>query len=173
MHESRQCRRATERGLGALVLVSRNVSTRRGYWSLSKPVVPLILGGPFPSLIGLELGDGGGARWTTTPSSGFRHSGGVILAVIASYFGGFLGIGLVGLLIGFAAVTYDLEKQDVGGGFPSPHLYAKQVAVREQMTPDERIAHRAGIHALWRPLFIAKTISIGLIVLGFGGYLFL
>ena len=99
--------------------------------------------------------------------------GGVILAVIASYFGGFLGIGLAGLLIGFAAVRYDLEKQDVGGGFPSAHLYAKQVAVREQMTPDERIAHRAGIHALWRPLFIAKTISIGLIVLGFGGYLFL
>lgn len=99
--------------------------------------------------------------------------GGVILAVIASYFGGFLGIGLAGLLIGFAAVRYDLEKQDVGGGFPSPHLYARQVAAREQMTPDERIAHHVGLRALWRPLVIAKTISIGLIALGFGGYLFL
>ena len=98
---------------------------------------------------------------------------GVIVAVIASYFGGFLGIGLAGLVIGFATVRYDLEKEDVGGGFPSPSLYAKQVAAREQMTADERIAHRAGIHAMWRPLVIAKTISAGLIVLGFGGYLFL
>ena len=99
--------------------------------------------------------------------------GAVIVAVIASYFGGFLGIGLAGLLIGFAAVRYDLEKQDVGGGFPSPSLYAKQVAVREQMTAEERIAHRAGIRALWRPLVVAKTISAGLIALGFGGYLLL
>lgn len=99
--------------------------------------------------------------------------GGVIIAVIASYFGGFLGIAFAGLIIGFAAVSYDLQKQDVGGGFPSPTLYARQVAVREQMTGDERIAHRAGLRALWRPLVIAKTISIGLIALGFGGYLFL
>jgi hypothetical protein len=99
--------------------------------------------------------------------------GAVIAAVIASYFGGFLGIGLAGLVIGFAAVRYDLEKQDVGGGFPSPSLYAKQVAVREQMTAEERIAHRAGMRALWRPLVVAKTVSVGLIALGFGGYLFL
>jgi hypothetical protein len=99
--------------------------------------------------------------------------GGVTLAVVASYFGGFLGIGLAGLFITFAAVSFDLEKQDVGGGFPSPHLYRQQVAVREQMAPDERFAYRAGIAALWRPLVVAKTIGVGLIVLGFGGYLFL
>ena len=99
--------------------------------------------------------------------------GAVIVAVIASYFGGFLGIGLAGLVIGFAAVRYDLEKQDVGGGFPSPSLYAKQVAVREQMTAEERIAHRAGMRALWRPLVVAKTVSVGLIALGLGGLLFL
>jgi hypothetical protein len=44
--------------------------------------------------------------------------GGVTLAVVASYFGGFFGIGLTGLLITFAAISFDLEKQDVGGGFP-------------------------------------------------------
>lgn len=99
--------------------------------------------------------------------------GGLTIALLASYFGGFLGIGLAGLVIGIAAVRYDLEKQDVGGGFPSATLYARQVAVREQMTPDERFAHQAGIRALWRPLVIAKTISIGLVALGFGGYFFL
>jgi len=98
---------------------------------------------------------------------------GVIVAVIASYFGGFLGILLAGLLIGFAAVRYDLEKQDVGGGFPSPSLYARQMAAREQMTAEERIANRAGLRALWRPLVVARTISVGLIALGLAGFLFL
>ena len=99
--------------------------------------------------------------------------GGVLVAVIASSFGGFLGIGIAGLLIGFAAVSYDLKKDDVGGGFASPSLYARQVAAREQMTPEERLARRASLAALRDPLAIAKTISVGLIALGFGGYLFL
>jgi hypothetical protein len=98
--------------------------------------------------------------------------GGVIIAVIASYFGGFLGILLAGLLVGFAAVRYDLEKQGVGGGY-SPSLYARQAAVREQMTAEERFADQAGVRALWRPLVVAKTVSVGLIALGLGGYLFL
>src|SRR5690348_3855114 len=97
--------------------------------------------------------------------------GGVMIAVIASHFGGFLGILLAGLLIGFVAVRYDLEKQDLGGGFPSPSLYARQLAVREQMTADERIAQQAKLRALWRPLVVAKTISAALIALGLGGYL--
>jgi hypothetical protein len=100
--------------------------------------------------------------------------GGVTVAVIASYFGGFLGIGIAGLVIGFAAVSYDLRKDDVGGGgFASPSLYARHVAVRERMTAEERLARRASLAALRDPLAIAKTISIGLIALGFGGYLFL
>ena len=99
--------------------------------------------------------------------------GGLTLAVLASYLGGFLGTGLAGLILGFAAVTYDLQKEDVGGGFPSPSLYARQVAVREQMTPEERNAHHAGIRALWRPLIIAKTISLALIIVGFGTFFFL
>ena len=98
---------------------------------------------------------------------------GVVIAVVASYVAGFLGIALAGLGITFVAVRYDLEKSDVGGGFPSPHLYARQVAAREQMSQDERNAYRAGLHALWRPLFVGRTIGIGLIILGVGGYLFL
>ena len=99
-------------------------------------------------------------------------AGGVIVAAIASYFGGFIGIGIAGLLITFAAVRYDLEKNDVGGGFPSASLYARQVETRERMAPDERIAYQAGLHALWRPLTIFKTVGIGLIALGLAGYLF-
>ena len=101
----------------------------------------------------------------------FAALGGVMLAVIASYFGGFLGILLAGLLIGFAAVRYDLEKEGVGGGF-SPTLYARQVAARQQMSQEERDAHHASMRALWRPLAIAKTISVGLIALGLGGLIF-
>jgi hypothetical protein len=97
----------------------------------------------------------------------------LIVAVLASYLGGFIGIGIAGLLITFAAVQFDLEKSDVGGGFPSASLYGRQVSVREQMAPDERIAYRAGLHALRRPLTILKTIGVGLIVMGLVGYLFL
>lgn len=97
---------------------------------------------------------------------------GVIIAVIASSLAGFLGVALAGLLVTFAAVQFDLKKSDVGGGFPSPSLYRRQVAAREKMGADERIADRAGKHALWRPIFIAKTIGIGLIALGTFGYLF-
>jgi hypothetical protein len=108
---------------------------------------------------------------TDTWTSILAAATGLTVAVIASYLGGFLGIGLAGLLIGFAAVSYDLRKDDVGAG--SPSLYARHLAVRERMTPEERMAHRAGAEALWRPLTIAKTISVGLIALGFGGYLLL
>jgi hypothetical protein len=98
---------------------------------------------------------------------------GVLIAVIASHFGGFLGITIAGLLITFAAVRYDLDKNDVGGGLPSPSLLRRQIAAREQMTRDEQIARRASLHALWRPLFIARTIGIGLTALGLVGFLFL
>jgi len=97
----------------------------------------------------------------------------IIVAVVASYVGGFLGILIAGLAITFAAIRYDLEKSDVGGGFPSPTLYARQVSVRENMPPDERNAYRANLHALWRPLFVGKTIGVGLILLGLGGFLLL
>ena len=53
------------------------------------------------------------------------------LALLAFRFAGFLGVGLLGVLIGIAAFNYDLRKSDIGGGAPSPSLYAKQVA-REQ-----------------------------------------
>lgn len=97
----------------------------------------------------------------------------VIVAVIGSYVGGFFGILIAGLVVTFAAVRFDLEKDSVTGAFPSATLYARQMAAREQMTPHERMAHRAGIEALWRPVVIGKTIGIGLIILGLGGYLFL
>ena len=97
---------------------------------------------------------------------------GLTVAVLASWLAGFIGIGIAGLLLTFAAVQFDLDKSDVGGGFPSASLYARQVAVREQMAPDERIAYRAGLHALRRPLTILKTIGVGLIVVGLVGYLF-
>jgi hypothetical protein len=99
--------------------------------------------------------------------------GGTMVAVVASYLGGFLGIGLAGLFAGFAAVSYDLRKDDVGGGFPSANLYARQLDVREQRSADERLAHRASVTALRDPLAIARTISVGLIAVGFGGYFFL
>jgi len=94
----------------------------------------------------------------------------IIVAAIASHFGGFLGITIAGLLITTAALRYDLEKNSLGSGFPTATLYRRQMEARAQMSRDEEIAHKATLHALWRPIFIAKTIGIGLIGLGLGGY---
>ena len=93
----------------------------------------------------------------------------IIVAVIASRFGGFLGITIAGMLIITAALRYDLEKSNVGGG-ASPNLYRRQMEARAQMTRDQEIAEKAMLHALWRPLFIARTIGIGLTALGLAGY---
>jgi hypothetical protein len=95
---------------------------------------------------------------------------GFAVAWLAVRFGGFGAMGIAGLLMGYIAVRLDLEKEDVAGGFPSAHLYAKQVAVREQMTRAERASHAADMRSLWRPLVVAKTISAGLVIFGFAGY---
>ena len=94
----------------------------------------------------------------------------IIVAVIASHFGGFLGITIAGMLITTAALRYDLEKDGLGGGSPTSILYRRQMEARAQMTRDQQIAHKATLHALWRPLFIARTIGIGLTAVGPAGY---
>jgi hypothetical protein len=99
--------------------------------------------------------------------------GGLVLGLLAFRFGGFLAVGFVGLLIGYFAVRIDLEKEGVGGGFPSPHLYARQIAARESLTAEQQWSYRASIRSWWRPLIVAKTISVGLVALSFAGYFFL
>src|SRR6266480_6668046 len=73
------------------------------------------------------------------------------LAFFAYRIVGFLGIGLLGLLIGFIAVQVDLDKEGVIG--PSV-LHAQQMMARQHANPSERAAHRSEMQSLSRPLLI-------------------
>jgi hypothetical protein len=92
------------------------------------------------------------------------------LAFFAHQIVGFLGIGLLGVLIGFMAVQVDLDKEGViGPGI----LHAQQMMARQNASPSERTAHRSEMQSLARPLLIAKIISAALVILGFGGFFYL
>jgi len=92
------------------------------------------------------------------------------LAFFAHRIVGFLGIGLLGVLIGFLAVQVDLDKEGmIGPGV----LHAQQMMARENASPSERAAHRSEMQSHARPLLIAKIISATLVIIGIGGFFFL
>ena len=99
----------------------------------------------------------------------------ILLGVAAlAYFAykvvGFLGIGLLGVLVGFIAVQVDLDKEGtIGVGV----LHAQQMMARQNASPSERAAHKAAMQSYGRPLLITKIISAALVILGFGGFFFL
>jgi hypothetical protein len=95
------------------------------------------------------------------------------LAYFAYRIVGFLGIGLLGVLVGFIAVRVDLEKEGAVGSGWAAGLHAQQVSSRRTAPPAERAAHRAEMQALRRPLLIAKIISAVLVAIGFGGFFYL
>jgi hypothetical protein len=81
---------------------------------------------------------------------------------------GFLGVGVLGLLIGFIAVRMDLEKDGAIGSAFSSNLYVQQMTARQGMDRSERAARHAERASLVRALMIAKIIGAVLIILGFG-----
>ena len=92
------------------------------------------------------------------------------LAFFAHQIVGFLGIGLLGVLIGFLAVQVDLDKEGmIGPGV----LHAQQMMARENASPSERAAHRSEMQSHARPLLIAKIISATLVIIGIGGFFYL
>jgi hypothetical protein len=76
---------------------------------------------------------------------------------------GFLGFVVLGVLIGFAAVMAELEE-------PQGHVH--YVISRGPMTRAEQAGHRLEMDSLKRSLYAVKIVSLGLIVLGAGGFLF-
>jgi hypothetical protein len=95
------------------------------------------------------------------------------LAYFAYRIVGFLGIGLLGVLIGFIAVRVDLEKEGAVGSELAAGLYAQQMSSRRTAPHAERAAHRAETQALRCPLLIAKIIAAVLVAVGFAGFFYL
>lgn len=80
---------------------------------------------------------------------------------------GFFGIGLLGLLIGVVAVTVDLERGWPLGS-PRVNTHADRLAAEARMSADERLAARAALAQAAGPICVAKVISAGMVILGFG-----
>ncbi|WP_230530598.1 hypothetical protein [Microvirga roseola] len=81
---------------------------------------------------------------------------------------GFLGLGILGLIIGVIVQRVELEKDGAVSNYMTTSLYADQFRARERMGHAERAERHAETQSLLRPLFIAKVVSAGLVILGFG-----
>lgn len=90
------------------------------------------------------------------------------VALGAFLFAGFLGLGVLGLIVGAMAQRIELEKDGAVSNYMATSLYAQQFEARERMNRAERAEHRAETRALLQWLFVAKVVSAGLIILGFG-----
>jgi hypothetical protein len=85
---------------------------------------------------------------------------------------GFLGVGVLGRVIGVIALTVELERGGpIGDYYNATSLYGQHMAAVERMSPAERAERRAEIESAALPLLIAKIVSAGLIVVGFGLFL--
>src|SRR5215210_2113140 len=88
--------------------------------------------------------------------------------ILAYAWTGYLGIGIVGLVIGNGALTVDLEKE--GGAGDPQTSYARHLAAQNLMPHAAQAAHRAEVRSFARSILIAKIMSGVLIVVGFGGF---
>jgi len=90
----------------------------------------------------------------------------VVFAVFQTV--GFLGLGVLGLMLGGAALRIDMEQDGTVGSSATPELYARQIQAREGMSRSEKASRRAEAASIQKPLFLAKVVSAGLVILGFG-----
>ena len=90
------------------------------------------------------------------------------IALGAFLLAGFLGLGVLGLIIGVMAQRIELEKDGAVSNEMTTSLYADQIKAQERMTRAERAEHRAETEALLKVLSVAKIVSAGLVILGFG-----
>lgn len=114
---------------------------RVGPWSLSRADLVLL-----PGLVALA----GGAVWG------------------AFHLLGFLGLGILGLIVGIIAANVELQGGRALGSSLTPNVYADAVAAENRETPAERAARRAEAARAALPLHVARVVSAGLIILGFG-----
>jgi len=90
------------------------------------------------------------------------------IALGAFLLAGFLGLGVLGLIIGVMAQRIELEKDGAVSNEMTTSLYADQIKAQERMTRAERAERRAENQSLLKVLSVAKIVSAGLVILGFG-----
>jgi hypothetical protein len=78
---------------------------------------------------------------------------------------GFFGVGLLGLLVGLVAVNVDLERGWPAGNWAT---IRSATAAREAMSRAEKAEWRASVARDQLPIFVAKVVAAGMVILGFG-----
>jgi hypothetical protein len=86
---------------------------------------------------------------------------------LAYWIVGFLGVGVLGMIIGVVALTVELERGGPVGHGQASGLYSQHMAA-ETKSPAEKAARRAEIESAAFPLLVAKIVSAALIVVGLG-----
>jgi len=87
------------------------------------------------------------------------------LTYAAASAAGFLGVGVLGLLILFIAFQVDLDKTATSS------VYAMRPP-RERIDHAERAAQHDEVDRMRSPILMGKLIGLGIAVIGFGGLLF-
>ena len=75
---------------------------------------------------------------------------------------GYLGFVVLGILLGFAAVMADLEEHGA---------HTRHVITHGALSRAEHASHNVEMQTLMRSLAAVKIVSLGLVVLGVGGFL--
>jgi hypothetical protein len=75
---------------------------------------------------------------------------------------GFLGIGIIGLLMLFIAVGDELD---------ATGLYARRIVTQANVRASDRAGYRMDLRTALRPAFLMKLAGAGLMVVGYGGFI--
>jgi hypothetical protein len=103
----------------------------------------------------------------------FGACGAAALAYFAHEVAGWIGVGVLGLLVAFIAVRLEIEQRGPVGHPRDTGLYTRSQMGHDQMTRAEHAAEQAEITSMLRAYNVAKVIGAVLIIIGFVGFFFL
>lgn len=95
-------------------------------------------------------------------------AGFALLGYVAYQLIGYLGLAILGLFSGNILMNVDIQRGGAIGNMQAADVYARQMSYLHKATPTERAERRAEARQVALPKFVAKLVSVGLIVVGFG-----
>ena len=113
-------------------------------------------------------------RPTLSKKDGLLLCGFSIAAALPAYFAyeavGWIGIGVLGLVIAFISVRVELEHDAPIGGTRDAAVYGAMLREREQMDGAGRAAKETEKTSNLRTTFVAKVVGAAFVLVGFGGF---
>jgi hypothetical protein len=93
----------------------------------------------------------------------------LIAFVIVALFG-FLGVGLIGVLMAFVAAQFELESGGIAGGAYGASMIHHQLEADRQMSQEQRAARRNEQSFSVQSTRFFRHFGIALALIGFGGF---